>query len=337
MSKTRLWNKVAESVAAIGGLSNPVAIDNENFVVSTTSGRFYFDIVGLHTFNTTNRKKTKFINYSPNIDTLNYHRICYDSENKRIFMYGYQKRLFIYNYDNGIFDRYDMNIQIGSYPNMICIDGDFHLIGGASNKCHKIWDTEQHKFKDIFKFKEFQSGNYGAGLIYLQSKQELIFFGGYDYSTYTYFDTIWCHKIGDIKWNILNVKLPHKMMNFGYILTFDERFLIIFGGTIKEGDMEEDLNEIWFLDLQNTLTVPKWEKSVVKCPTAGTLYAVLMGSAEDNELLVNGYIREQMKDMELLIPMEIIDLMCLWYSNEIVHLVTRWGNDHWKINVNNIF
>ena len=339
MSKVKEWDKALISPDIGRGYSNPVIIDNENFVVSTPIYPYQDaeanKTKGLYTYNTTSKSWTDFIKYSANVDTLDSHEICYDAKNKRILMYGYQKRLFIYNYDKNIFKRYDQTIQIGSYPNLICIDGDFHLIGGATNKYHKIWDTEKNEFKNIYEFEEWNKGNYGGVLLYFDSKQELLLFGGYDYSISKCFDTVRCHKIGDKEWKNSDLTLPRAMKNFGCILTSNQRFLIIFGGSSKDesqGSME--LDDIWILDFQ--ALDDKWKKSDIKCPKKGAYYAVLMGSQDNNELLVHGYIRTQMKKLELFLPDEILNLISLWYADEVVHLIHRHVPAHWTMNINDI-
>ena len=72
----------------------------------------------------------------------------------------------------------------------------------------------------------FDGFNYNVcgGLVYVQSKQKMLLFGGWGASTGCT-DNIFEYSLKDKKWKLLNIKIPIKLEWFGYVL-----FLVVIKG-----------------------------------------------------------------------------------------------------------
>ena len=61
-----------------------------------------------------------------------------------------------------------------------------------------------------------------------------------------------------------------------------------------------------------------------------------MEDENKNNLFFHGFVRTQMGEYTMSIPLAIIDLIGHWYSMEYVHVIYKRNGDHWKIDVDKI-
>ena len=116
------------------------------------------------------------------------------------------------------------------------------------------------------------------------------------------------------------------MQLFGYILTFDEKYILIFGGDIQ--NIQSDT--IYILDFENET----FNKSAIKCPLTDAFVACI-ALENINKSVVNGYIKEYIGIGLQMVPQDIIQLIWNWCSNSVVHLFDS-SKRHWKIDVDKI-
>ena len=145
-------------------------------------------------------------------------------------------------------------------------------------------------------------GNQSHGLVYIKSRKQLILFGGLDFKKFN--NEIWICSLlpnNQYKWIKLDLKLPHKMHSFGYIITNDDKYIIIFGGVAIISNGTELCDMIYIWDLNNM----KFYESNLKCPIRGKFNAVI--------------INEKENDIE-----------------ETAHLMLGFSGKHWKMSINKI-
>merc|ERR1712032_240378 len=141
----------------------------------------------------------------------------------------------------------------------------------------------------------------------------------------------------DIKkdeWIVLDAIMPLKSCNlFGYIITRNDQYLIIFGGN---DEMINGYDTIYIMDI-NTKS---FALSNLKCPVSGQFRAFLVDNYSMTDIIVDGYLRrcwqsDIFKNVGSL-PNELINLIYNFYSQEFVHLMQIGKGNHWKILLNDI-
>ena len=173
-------------------------------------------------------------------------------------------------------------------------------------------------------------------MVHLKSQNKLLLFGGIGIDYYNEYeqDTIYSYSISNKKWNTLSTQLPIPLCYFGYVLTKDEKKIIIFGGF---SIYWENMNAIYICDIDTM----KFKKADILCPTLNSIYgAVIMDCYDNNELLTYGYLRLIWKSKLFLnlrfISMDVILIINSMYCMEYVYLLDT-KNNHWKIKLVDIF
>ncbi len=64
-------------------------------------------------------------------------------------------------------------------PTLISVENNIHLIGGANNNAHLIWNHKNKSFDQIHEFKLYPNIT-NPSVLYVPSKQILVLIGGSD-------------------------------------------------------------------------------------------------------------------------------------------------------------
>ena len=120
----------------------------------------------------------------------------------------------------------------------------------------------------------------------------------------------------------------------GYVLSKNEKYLIILGGRNEVDD--ELFDGIILFDIDENRLID----CELKCPFKGEMEAISMDNYENSELLVSGYIRHlwrspKFKNM-ITFPICLLNLISQRICIEYIHIVARRGLEHWKINFDDI-
>ena len=215
------------------------------------------------------------------------------------------------------------------------VNNFIHIIGDRENNEHGVWDLNKNEYKSLDSINKPKKAIILGGLIYIKKRQKLLLFGGCweddHWSSTQATDDILFYDIKQNKWAMASIKLPIKMSSFGYVKTNDDKYLIIFGGI---DECNYFLDNIYILDLINM----KINECKVKCPVRGEFYAYIQFDNIENNLIVNGYIRNcwKLKEFKSMInlPDVIIKLIQSYmHYNEIVHLFEQNEGEHYKINI----
>ena len=189
---------------------------------------------------------------------------------------------------------------------------------------HLLWNGEKEQFENIHKIR---AKRHEAIFVCIPSKNIILMLGGYDPLKNKAIDTIYSYDLKNKKWNLLPQKLPVPLAFFGYVLSDNEKYLIIMGGTMV---VNVQTNRIWVMDVDNM----QFKKCTIRCPAYDNYHAISMNDGFDADLLTFGYIRDVWKLSEfssILYPPEgLIKLMATYCSTEFIHLIA-WKGNHCKI------
>ena len=260
------------------------------------------------------------------------------------------KQIYILPSDGDSMSIYDMATnKLSNYPcnneqgSLICVNSVCHNIGGWQSNYHKIWNDENKQFEQVHEFKEYPQGITSFGLIHDKKRENLLLFGGFESSINGgRLDDIHKYSLGTRIWTKLAVKLPHKLNLFGSVITKDQQYIIILGGyanidaRIDSNDLgvrrDEDFNHILILELRTM----RFRESAIKLPFSGVTKAIIMNKKEENELLIHGYVKQNMNKFNTTMPFVLIKMMTIWHVTEFIHVINI-QKKHWKINIDKIF
>ena len=210
-----------------------------------------------------------------------------------------------------------------------------HLLGGSRNNRHIIYNHSKKQRSVIWTFKGIR-GTSAPGIIYLKSKEsysKLIYFGGYQYGTARETDDMWQYVLSNelSMWKLMKCKLPRPMNSFGYVVTKDERYLIVFGGRATPPFIDDENMEapIHVLDIEES----KWYLSDIKCPSESMMEGIIMGDLGRDTILVYGYLRAYKGTF---LPDVIMEMVVIFFALECVHLIDTYKGSHYNMSLRNI-
>eukprot|EP01084_Bolivina_argentea_P139476 245366_1 len=264
--------------------------------------------------------------------------LCLNGNTNMLYHYT-DKNLSIcdLNVKHKTFVTYETNLNVYNDSCLIAND-ELHLVGGYTNRNHLIWDSIEKKFISQYTFDEWKRCIEGAVFVHIPSRNMLLLLGGYDAGAVECLDTIWKYCLQQKKWEKLYTTLPSAMRNFGCIVTANEKYVIVFGGSTLSLYNTLPENGIHVLDLDTFETF----ESKVKCPQQkvyNEYKAARVGNTKKQNIVICGFIRRCWSQPEfdnIMYPSDdIIKLMQIWYAFDDVHLMAPNGK-HWKINISHI-
>ena len=159
------------------------------------------------------------------------------------------------------------SVSLESY--IIFADDNLHVIGGQQDDSymHLIYNKDTKEFNEHWTFQDFTYHHWG-GLVYVKSKYKMLLFGGFEGSDCINTDNIYEYSFADKKWSILDAKLPIRCSSFGFILTPDDKYIIIFGGW----DQHRAIDDIYIWEIDRMI----FRKCRLKCPVKSQYRACIM-------------------------------------------------------------
>merc|ERR1712154_753632 len=104
----------------------------------------------------------------------------------------------------------------------------------------------------------------------------------------------------------------------GAVLSSNEEYIVIAGGSDED---RYDVDIIHILDIRN-LDAFILQQSKIKCPMSGNHKIFRIGGGLKDELLINGWIKKLYK----LAPLDIVEVIQAFYSQESIHWIQRSNN-----------
>eukprot|EP01084_Bolivina_argentea_P257307 433472_1 len=271
-------------------------------------------------------------------------RSCFDSSSDTIYIYDAYGQLFVISTKTKQTIIIPNIIKI-NYPRVIYTEHNstLHLIGGADNNIHYIFDSKTNNFIEHHSFTEYESGLAGFGIFYIKQKVSLLLLGGIKWEQSEFSNDIHMYNCNKNQWNKLtNLNVPSAMSRFGYAITRDEEYIFLCGGF-------EDFDDVDYIYIIKTNIMDKKCQfeigaSEIKCPKESkNFHAITMCNDMEDELIVFGYIRslwrnDNIFDSVTFPPFYIIKLINDWYCNEYLHILETVNDPvyHWKIHVDKI-
>ena len=261
--------------------------------------------------------------------------LSYNSQTQQIFFYV--NGIFsIYNLNNNKDNKImNQNVDLNVYNNsFLVVNNDIHLIGGYTNKDHMIWDDKKKQFESQYTFNHLQLCLEHAGFIHIASRNMLLLMGGYDAGCVKYLDDIWRYSLDQKRWEKLPHKLPMKCQSSAFVITLDEKYIIMFGG-IQEG--QPPTKDIYIMDVDTF----QFNKSKIECPDDGKanyfskmFNAVIVSNRKKVDLVIYGFIKDCWRDKSFqhvaYPPDDVMEMVKLWYTVDDIHLMSR-NLCHWNI------
>ena len=305
------------------GTPKPIVANTNNPLFAVYKDEsFSFKRDGIYEFDIIQKKYNLLIKYPKDFVTTR-HSICYNPDKHELCIYNEQSTLIKIDINTHKFQLYKNQFPTGQYGIILCINNEYHIIGGSSSNQHLKWLDNEQDFQIMHTFKEWDNGILGHGVIYLPSKNKILVFNGYILGdNKRNIDDIYEYLIDDNEWiKLQDIKIPKRLYSMGHVVTKDENFVIIFGGAAPDTTQQT----IWIWNLSEM----KFYISDVKCPVNDTFHAVIVNYS--NDLAVYGFVRRVCKANDLNVPDDIGKLMENYYKVEYIHLTQSFDQKHWKI------
>eukprot|EP01084_Bolivina_argentea_P245744 411374_1 len=306
-------------------LTNPVFINNHEFVVAPTTD-------GIYKFNIRQNEWKKVLDYDSNLE-------CYAPRYGNKLFYDSQTQI-LYFWKSKDDELLQFDLKIGKLtsssclqhqPGLIYVEGELHQICTYTTKDHLIWDKQVKKLISFHiprAFESFRMLRY-HGLIYLNSMKCILLFGGERIcrNTCSLTDKIYEYSTTERKWRKLNILMPTQKAGFGMVATRNERYVIMFGGWKRDFCYYTD--EILIYDTKNKT----FHESKAKCPAKALFHATISNDTDRDSMIISGYVHSF--DLKKF-PICIIEFMAHFVCNQEIYLLQYDGGSHWKINVDDI-
>eukprot|EP01084_Bolivina_argentea_P092450 166312_1 len=325
----------------------PIMIDSE--IVKFNNKEFIaaHSTFGLFKYNIFDNKWRLFATYpiEPNYNSQKA-KLLIDHDNKQLYILSDDKHTLItFNTETKIFNKFDfkkIQLFVGDEayaPSLIMIKHKMNIIN--DNKIC-AWDNNKHKLKLVDKINLINDAYFGGyGSVYLSLKQSILFIGGscfhYPYEWTT--NNMYLYNTNNGKVSKTNNTLPIPLAFFGYVLTRNQKYVVIFGGIID--DKQEKTDDIYILNTD----MMTFRKSVIKCPCKDSFQAILFCDEHREQIITFGFIRQCWKSKQFLTlqypPNYICQLINQWFVDEYVHLIAQTTTfnqrNHFKIKFDCIF
>ena len=275
---------------------------------------------GVYKYNSMTKKWTKIMDYPEGFASVT-HFCCIDATSNIIYGMS-SSELFQIDLTKktiGILG----DIQIGRFPGIVLINGAIHVIGGAVNKQHLIYNEAQTKFEMLRGF------NHRIHVIptYLKTRKSVMAVSFKDNSIMEFRKN---------EWNYFNFSngIRFHVLNATMTITQDMIIIIGKGGNNKT---EEIKTNVFVYNIKaGTL-----KKSNMPSPISKGGAAMATTRNEDkDDLLTFGFIHKWQKFYKTQpMPFYLIQLVGNWVCYETIHVIEVMGsgdNSHWTLDIDEI-
>eukprot|EP01084_Bolivina_argentea_P255529 429809_1 len=318
--------------------SNCVALNYEEFIFVTSNTNKAFQI---YKFNTNTNKWSVFMDLSAlTVDILSTYiygsTIAIDQNKQILYCYNCAPGLFIIDLKTKEWSILDNtpSTYCAHDPLLIFANNKLYLHAGVGIISHYVLNNTNKTFEKISDLDRLIP-DCGRACVYRSNTNQILLYGGCNGDcSHKVFPGAWIYAIDDNIWSKYNIdQLPTN--NFGYVLTFNQKYMILFSGYKKEhGDNTKDIY-VWDIDTM------KVQKSKICCPFYQSIkmQCVITSDRAKALIMAFGYIRDCCKQNSklVLLNQDIVKLIALWCVYESIHLFSCKSKMHYKIDVNDIF
>eukprot|EP01084_Bolivina_argentea_P205652 351285_1 len=233
-------------------------------------------------------------------------------------------------------DSYCANSDAG----VLFINNHFHIINNYYKHAIINYKQDTQTLEIISDTLQSQNSTHltDQSVIYIPSKQSILLLGGlYEHDTLT--KELWIYSLKTQKWKMIN-NVIFEGYWFSAVLSSNEQYIILFGGQNDSKKYDDPVDDIFVLDIKDDNAF-KLKKSTMRCPQPGECHGVRTGGINSkSDILVIGFIKKCFKENELkniqLPPLYIMKLIANWYSMEMIHWISKGGNEHYCIKLKDI-
>ena len=132
------------------GIPRPIIADTNNIlfpIYKNKSG--WYKGHGIYEFDIKQQKYNLLIKYPKDLETTR-HSMCYNRDKQELCIYNEQ--LIQINMKTHKFKFYKNRFDTGQYGRILCINNEYHIIGGSSSNKHIKWNENKNKFDIIHTF-----------------------------------------------------------------------------------------------------------------------------------------------------------------------------------------
>ncbi len=117
---------------------------------------------------------------------------------------------------------------------LVIFDNKIHAISGWRNNKHLTWNNSTLKYDAFHTFHEYDYGICDPTLIHFPNMKYVLLMGGYNVTGWDHYavDTIYKYDYknkSNQNWKRMKCKLPKPIGSCAYVLTCDEKYVILFG------------------------------------------------------------------------------------------------------------
>ena len=315
------WIKLKAYSDQIGEIDSASNLNNNEFIIASSYNSSDYD--GIHKYNMHKNEWETVLKYPDDTYILmEIITVAEDLTGTKIYLgeWRYQEWK-IFDMKSKNLSKINSDYEVKCNTSMVNVNGIFHILGGNDDTRHVTWDTCNDEVKEIHDFiGDFRELRCPSS-IHVPSQQIILSIGAEDSGNHTMVG-IWKFCINSSQWQ--------KMMEFEYCnpsicLTSDERYVIIGGGDDANGHI---MNKLYALDIREEDKYKLIECNI-KLPAVGAYQIARTGGGLQDEILVIGWIKQEFKKNDfndlLLPPMYIMQMIALWYNQEMIHWVCGDG------------
>eukprot|EP00484_Ammonia_sp_Unknown_P024992 CAMPEP_0197042548 /NCGR_PEP_ID=MMETSP1384-20130603/18895_1 /TAXON_ID=29189 /ORGANISM="Ammonia sp." /LENGTH=480 /DNA_ID=CAMNT_0042473673 /DNA_START=38 /DNA_END=1480 /DNA_ORIENTATION=+ len=279
--------------------SNVVWLSSDEFIVAPYNySKQKSD--GIQKYSTTTNKWMTLIKYPKDFQISNC-TLSLDENEGKLYLLGAESIFHVITLTDHKFDTLaNGQLEVGVNPTSLCVEGTIHILGGSRNRKHitrnlytddgdddnSSNDEKADEFVELFEFEDWAKGNQNCGVIHIKSRNQLLLLGGYNqYCEHQYSDMVWVYELEqdakkskkhkkDRKW-VKKCKMPERACYFGYVLSSDERYIILMGGYTTG---KKQVKKTYVLDVESMKFI---KASNISSPASGSVRATM---GEDNHI-----------------------------------------------------
>eukprot|EP01084_Bolivina_argentea_P205651 351279_1 len=332
-------DKVCSKWIKLPGLPDDFSIGsvlsiNEHEFIATS--RYHSN--GIYKYNMNKDEFLRFFKYSAQWLVFHTHAAINQMEQEVYLYSAYSGNIRILNLQT---NEYHFHTFSGdSDSNFLFINNHFHIINNYNK--HAIVNYKQNTqtldiISDTLQSEDSTSLS-SQSVIYIPSKQSILLLGGTDEED-TLTKELWIYSLKTQKWKMIN-NVIFEGYWFSAVLSSNEQYIILFGGQNDSKKYDDPVDDIFVLDIKDDNAF-KLKKSTMRCPQPGECHGVRTGGINSkSDILVIGFIKKCFKENELkniqLPPLYIMKLIANWYSMEMIHWISKGGNEHYCIKLKDI-
>merc|ERR1712228_498104 len=199
-----------------------------------------------------------------------------------------------------------------------------------------IFKPKLQRFKQIHVFKEYSNGFSSHSVIYIKSQNRLLLFGGS--ANEPMLDTIYSFCLYNFKWIKLKITLPVKLKNASFIMSGNEKFILMFGGSVEGMQGTRQNKKIYVMDVQ-TFSFWKINLMLFSLCKGEMIGAVLMNNTKFNGLIIYSYLHSIWMTLERnnkrFVSDDCIQIILSYYGDGDIYILNKKGC-HRKVRIDDI-